>query len=314
MENSEPPLYAIQSLVERLRLGVAPAVERVPEGVSTYVYRVRYRAARFYLRILPECGATFAPEVRVLGLLRERGVPVPEVIYYEPRDATLGRSVMVTTEIPGHSLAAGSLATVTKHVLVEAGRALATINSIPVVGFGWIKRDHDTGIQITAEHAAYRAFALEHLGADLAILGANVLTGEEVATIRGLMARYDPWLDVEHARLAHGDFDVTPIMQQHGRFTGIIDFGEIRGGDQWYDLAHFRMHDGETLPTLGLPWLLEGYADVTPLPVDYAQRISFASLLIATRALARRLAKIGRDFPNNQGAVSIRRDLALLRA
>jgi len=314
MENSEPPLYAIQSLMERLRLGVAPTVERVPEGVSTYVYRVRYRAARFYLRILPEFGATFAPEVRVLGLLRERGILVPEVIYHAPRDATLGRSVMVTTAIPGHALAVDSRAPRTRQVLVEAGRALATINSIPVVGFGWIKRDHDTVTQITAEHATYRAFALEHLEADLAILGANVLTGEEVATIGRLIARHDPWLNVEHARLAHGDFDVTPIMQQYGHFTGIIDFGEIRGGDQWYDLAHFRMHDGETLPTLGLPWLLEGYADVTPLPVDYAQRIGFASLLIATRALARRLKKLGRDFPNNHGAVSIRRDLALLHA
>lgn len=45
----------------------------------------------------------------------------------------------------------------------------------------------------------------------------------------------------EQGYLAHGDFDTTHIYQDNGRYTGIIDFGEIRGADRWYDLGYFHM-------------------------------------------------------------------------
>ncbi len=139
----------------------------------------------------------------------------------------------------------------------------------------------------------------------------NVALGQE--QLREILADCDPWLDAEQALLAHGDFDVTHIYQRDGRYSGIIDFGEIRGGDPWYDLGHFRMHDGETLPTPALPWLLEGYAAVRPLPADHARRISFASLLIAIRALAHRLGKRPGGFLYRQALVAIERDAATLR-
>lgn len=57
------------SLLDPLLMRVFPAgpthVERVAEGVSTWVYRIRYRDSTFYLRVLPEAGASFAPEVAV---------------------------------------------------------------------------------------------------------------------------------------------------------------------------------------------------------------------------------------------------------
>ncbi len=85
---------------------------------------------------------------------------------------------------------------------------------------------------------------------------------------------------------------MTHIFQSRGRYTGIIDFGEIRGGDCFYDLGHFRLHDGETIPQLLLPYLLEGYRDVAELPSDYEQRIALTSLLIGIAALARRLGRL----------------------
>jgi aminoglycoside phosphotransferase (APT) family kinase protein len=198
----------------------------------------------------------------------------------------------------------------TREILAAAGRDLAVINSLAVEGFGWIKRDRGETLHLEAQHPTYRDFIHEHLEQDLALLGDRVLTPSEVALAREILAEYDPWLDAEQAVLAHGDFDVTHIYQRDGQYSGIIDFGEIRGGDPWYDLGHFRMHDGETLPTPALPWLLEGYAAVRPLPADHARRISFASLLIAIRALAHRLDR----YRYQQALVAIRRDIALLHA
>lgn len=294
-------------------LGAAPlTVERVPEGVSTRVYRVRRGAGTFYIRVLPEPDASFAPEAVLHGLLRARGVRVPEVLLVEDCNERLQRSVMVTTEIPGSSVGERPVDSATRGILREAGRQLALINTIEVAGFGWIRRDAAARVRLVAEHPTHRAFATESVEVDLAALGARLLPSEQIAAIRAMLDRHQTWLDAAEGRLAHGDFDLTPIFQKDGMYTGIIDFGEARGADRWYDLGHFRMHDGETAPLLLLDHLVAGYRDVTPLPGDAHARICFASLLIAIRALARQLEKRYHVVHRHHALVSIPRDLAVL--
>ena len=283
------------------------------EGVSTFVYRIRRGAETFYLRVLPEADASFAPEVRAHALLRERGVRVPEVVYWEHRDPLLGRSVMVTAAIPGRHVGCRPVDEATREIVVEAGRQLALVQTVPVAGFGWIRRDRADVTDLEAEHSTLRAFVLEHLEADLAALERRrLLSRHEVAAIRGLVQAHPSWLDAEQAVLAHGDFDVTQIFQQDGRYTGLIDFGEIRGADRWYDLGHFRMHDGESLPVEALDWLLEGYGSVVALPAEHRRRIGFASVLIAVRALARCLERRPEQVACHQALTSIPRDLTML--
>ncbi len=263
------------------------AIERVNEGVSTYVYRVSTNNETFYLRLLPEIGASFAPEVYVHQLLRSKGVRVPEVLRFEHRNEVLQLSLMLTTEIKGVHIGHCASIDDQKTLLRQAGRDLAIINSIPVQGFGWIKRDNDEVVQLEAEFPTYRAWIDEQLEDDLALLATKqLLNSSDITNISTLLARYNSWLNEEQAYLAHGDFDATHIYQLQGQYTGIIDFGEIRGATTWYDLGHFQLHDGETLPNTVLQYLLEGYQDVTPLPFDYEQRINFASLLIALKMLA----------------------------
>ncbi|MGH2585695.1 MAG: phosphotransferase family protein, partial [Dehalococcoidia bacterium] len=269
-------------------------VERVPEGVSTFVYRIRRGSQTLYLRILPEIDASFAPEAYAHRTLRARGVRVPEVVYVEHCNEIVQRSVMVTTEIEGCHVGQRPVDGATHRILFEAGQQLAIINSIPVDGFGWIKRDQRDVHRLEAEHPTHRAFATAHLEDDLAALEGRILNQSEITAIRSIVERHASWLETEHGRLAHGDFDVTHIFQQDGRYTGIIDLGEIRGADLWYDLGHFRAHDGETLPAPLLDHLVAGYREVTPLPDDHHQRICFTSLLLALRALAHRLHKYPR--------------------
>ena len=263
------------------------SIERVEEGVSTYVYRIRSNNETFYLRLLPEIDASFAPEVYVHQLLRAKGVKVPEVVYYEHYNEVLQQSLMLTTEIQGSHVGHCSSQEDQKAILREAGRDLALINSIPVKYFGWIHRDTSEVTQLEAEFPIYRAFIHEYLEDDLILLEkSQILRSSDVTALHSILERYDAWLNEEQAWLAHGDFDVTHIYQQQGHYTGIIDFGEIRGANLLYDLGHFRMHDGETLPSLVLSYLIEGYKEVVALPSNYELRISFSSLLIAIRKLA----------------------------
>ena len=132
--------------------------------------------------------------------------------------------------------------------------------------------------------------------------------------LEGTIERYDVWLHVEQAWLAHGDFDVTHIYQHDGRYTGIIDFGEMRGAHQLYDLGHFNLHDGEVVPQRLLPALLEGYREVLPLPPDRERRISLMSVLIGVRALARNVRRQPPNAYQRHLASAIQRSIALLNS
>src|SRR6266699_2218297 len=218
----------IEALVARVFPCTVPShVERVDEGVSTYVYKIYRGHEVFYLRVLPEVNASFAPEVYVHEMLRAKDVKVPEVVYFEHYNEALQRSVMVTTAIKGKHIGHYHVNEVSRNTLVEAGQDLAVINSVPVKHFGWIRRDSSAVTALEAELPTYRAFVFEYLEEDLAFLNEYVLSTREIKAIRGIVDRCGAWLDVEKAWLAHGDFDATHIYQEHGRYTGIIDFGEI---------------------------------------------------------------------------------------
>jgi len=257
------------------------------------VYRILCGDETFYLRVLPEEGASFAPEVAAHTLLRERHVNVPEVIYFEQRNELLQRSIMMTSAIKGRPLSQSSSlpVEVQEAIVAEAGRDLALSNSVPVEGFGWVERDSSDTRRLQAPWPTYRAFALEWWDADLAYLAKSTLSSTEAAILECLVSQYDSYLNSEGSYLAHGDFDSTHIYQEAGRYTGIIDLGEIRGTDRLYDLGYFHMRDGEQLLFRLEAVLVRSYWAIAPLPSDVEQRIRFTSLLINVRALASSLQK-----------------------
>lgn len=279
---------ALGALIARVFPGAGWRAERTAAGVSTPVYRVWRDGETRYLRLAESAAASLAPEARAHGLLRARGVRVPVVLHFEPHDAALGRSAMATTTIPGASLAAAPVGAATAAVVREAGRDLARMNRVPVAGFGWVRRDGAAADELRAEHANRRAWVLTPLEGDLALARAHGLNAAEAAAARELIEADLAMGEDERACLAHGDFDVTHIFAESGRYSGIIDLGELRGAEPLYDLAHFCLHDGETLPARLLPDLLAGYSEVTLLPAGVDMRLRALALRIALRALGAR--------------------------
>lgn len=140
---SQPDL-ALLAPVLRQVFGAGPIqVQHVPEGVSTWVYRVTSQGATYYLRVLPEAGTSFAPEVAIHQRLRQRHVQVPRVLYFDPCYEPLQRSIMVVDEVPGQPVTRSAhLGPHALHaILMEAGRDLAPINQVLVEGFGWVSRE-----------------------------------------------------------------------------------------------------------------------------------------------------------------------------
>ena len=290
MLHSRPADDAIRAFVADLFPTTPPFVEPVAGGVSTHVYRLRSRDDVFYLRVLPEIGARFSPEADAHRLMHERGARVPEILFIEDHNPLLQRSVMITSAIKGAPVTESSLGpNALRAVMLEAGRDLARINSVRVAGFGWIQRYGMTQAGLRGEHPTERTFVHAIQQEILPLLDRLELCSDEIRAAHGLLRQPLGDLNVT-ACLAHGDFDCSHIYQHDGRYSGIIDFGEIRGANAWYDLAHFRLHDGEQMPPV-FPWLLDGYASVNPLPQEIDEQLRTWSLLIGLRALARSVAK-----------------------
>jgi aminoglycoside phosphotransferase (APT) family kinase protein len=276
--------------------------ERTAAGVSTQVYRVRRLKKTFYLRVAEEQTASLAPEAELHRVLRAAGVKVPEIIHFEALDPGLGRSVMVTSEISGSCVGAGTPLEVVRDVFVEAGRDLATINQIQVEGFGWIMRD-GRAWPLRGEYQSYSDFVATGLASTIDLEGAlrrladGVFSKSQRKAIEQLAIEEVEGASVADVSfLAHGDFDITHVFENRGRYTGIIDFGEIRGTERGYDLAHFRMQLQPPWTLQALPWLEAGYAQVEPMPFDYRVRGRRIGVLIAVHRLARWLEVAGPDI------------------
>ena len=203
-------------------------VERVADGVSTVVHRVRTGGRTWYLRFGEEPDDDLWTDAELHARLLAAGVPVPRfaaVTHVPDADRWAG----LTTEVPG-----GPLTDVrdAPAVLEAAGRHLRTVNSFPVEGFGFVRR-RGPGWPLRAEFGTHEEFVRSHLPDPWPGRLVALLTADELDRCAGLVAEQAA-LDVP-ARLVHGDFDVTPVFCVGDRFTGLVDFGEARGAEPWFD-------------------------------------------------------------------------------
>jgi aminoglycoside phosphotransferase (APT) family kinase protein len=165
--------------------------ERTPDGVSTEVYRIRRGSEVFYLRIAEEADDNLETEAELHRRLRDAGVKVADIVHVEPFNAGIGRSIMITTEVPGVSSASDPANAAP--VIERAGADLAVVNQIPVDGFGFIRR-RDRRWPLHAEYPDYETFLLSYLPRPSQIIDRRFLSGPERMRLSRSSAHF-------HARL-----------------------------------------------------------------------------------------------------------------
>jgi len=263
-------------------------IERMKSGSSTYVYCVKFGTQTYYLRVLPE-DISFAAEAKAHKIMLEHGINVPSPIYFEHKNSLLNKSIMLTSEIPGCPLDKGSKNKA--DILIHAGKQLALINSIGVDGFSWV--DRSNFIKLTGEKRTFNDYYYDTLYSDIAFLQKY---GFDIDKIKLIMDKAYPILETTDAFLVHGDFDISHIYctecmdeQRHtwmefapratspaGYYSGIIDFGEIRGSHYLYDLGHFKLHEDFD----SFQHLAKGYNNVKNLTADDYIKIDYLALFV----------------------------------
>lgn len=286
--NNRPKCSIVEKVAEKYLNNII-SIEPIYKGASTYVYRIATKSKIYYIRFLPE-DASFATEVLVHNTLYNAGVKVPKVIEFEDKNSETGLSVMLVDEIPGVCIEDSPPQSDFKDILNDAGRQLALIHSIPVDGFGWIdKKSHNT---LRGENQSFAEYFNEYLKSDLLSLNQYPFTNKEKILIKDLMIKARKMLDIEKAVLVHGDFDISHIFHTEGSYSGIIDFGEIRGNNRLYDLATFIgfYQDRELFS-----FLLQGYYEISPLTDNDLYATELMALFIILRFLGKKVSSKYRE-------------------
>ncbi|MEV6348808.1 aminoglycoside phosphotransferase family protein [Actinoplanes sp. NPDC051851] len=277
---------AARALLHRIFGSSMPVTyRRTPEGVSTQVYRIQRGSEVFYLRIAEEADENLEAEAGLHRRLRALGVKVADVIHVDPFNSDIGRSAMVTTEIRGAPVTQLSDQALAASVVEQAGADLAVINQIPVDGFGFIRRQNPRW-PLPAEYPCYEDFLTAYFPQPWPGPLASLFDRTAIRTVEDLV-EHERSSPPTAAKLSHGDFDLTQIFCADGHYTGLIDFGEIRGADPWFDLSHFLLCDQDAGPAALLPALLNGYQSIRPLPPGYESAIHDGAILLGLRQLCR---------------------------
>jgi aminoglycoside phosphotransferase (APT) family kinase protein len=259
------------------------SIGRASSGRVVVVYRATVDGVRYYLRLAEEPGEDLTTDALVLERLRALDVRVPGVVATSPPTATSPRSWMIMAEVPGRSIAQGGTDDEARQAAMAAGRDVAVINSVPVAGFGWLQRDGSE--QLTAELPGYSQFAMSYLPNPWPGRLSELFDQRQLDVLHALAAA-EKDRPLHGGHLVHGDLDVTHIFSHAGRYSGLIDFGEMRGADPCFDLGHFLLHDGETRATRLFSSFLKGYLQVSPLPDGYYEKIRTSAILLGLRQLS----------------------------
>ena len=283
--------------------------QRTLGGLCTQVYRVRRGGDLYYLRVAEAEDENLETDAEVFERLSALGVKVPDVVFVEPFDEALRRSVMITTVVRGVPLEQVSSRTAATSVLHAAGTDLARLNKLPVEGFGWIRRSGRGPLR--ADLHSYADLVSEGLPQSWPGMLATAFDTPTLDRLE-VMVDEERGREVVSAGLAHGDFKPTHIFTQRGSYTGLIDFGEIRGTDVLFDLGFFHLRVEEADGTPLLSAVLDGYREVRALPADHEEAIWRSAVVHGLAELCgwlRPERRIGRDHPVAAARISRINDL-----
>ncbi len=254
------------------------SIEKVEHNFSTIVFKISGKETN-WLRIAVDKKENFTPEVILLKKLIEKEVKVPEILFFENFSPKLnGHSFMLISDIKGDQMNKD----ITKETLQEAGKELAKINSLRFDKFGMIERFDNNITEIKGSKKNHVNFILDSYKEKLLKISENnFITSDELNQIRNFIEQNKSLLNIDQGNLVHGDFNLNHIFQENGHLSGIIDFGDAKISNQFYDLAYFKIcHRNHFEDLFG------GFKQTITLPESWENIMKITTLAVGIRIIA----------------------------
>lgn len=257
------------------------SIEEVNDGVSTNVFKL-INSETYYLKILSDKNWLSAI-VLVNRLLLEQNINIPEIEYVLEESSLLdNKGFYIEKELKGKTVKDDP--TLSKEqldsIIIEAGKDLANINSIMVKGVGWMEGVKEE--ELYSRGKDYNDFIVRNVPNMLKHLRhVKILSRKQIRKINRYIIKHQYLLDTKDTSyLAHGDFCTEHIYHINGKYSGIIDFGDIRGTSKYHDLAHFYLYNREHFKSL-----VEGYNSIYKLPNNYMDKVIVEAVIFGVGKL-----------------------------
>lgn len=220
----------------------------------------------------PEQDNYFAVESVVSHLLREQGIPTPEVFACDCSRTTTSFAWQVIDYIPYPDLnqhdKQGTLDW--PAIATAIGEAVARWQAIRPAGFGpFSAQQAQTAHQLQGLHATYADYFLLNLQRHLDFLSERAFfTKDYATTVWETVQRHRHLLNLEAGCLVHKDLALWNILGSPNKIAAFIDWDDAISGDPMDDLSLL----GCFYDATALRHACAGYARVRPLPENYLQR------------------------------------------
>jgi aminoglycoside phosphotransferase (APT) family kinase protein len=187
----------------------------------------------------------------------------------------------IEKELNGESIKNTTLSEEEKNIIIQkAGKDLAKLNSIEVKGVGWIEGTKNN--QLYSKGKDYDDFIIRNIRNMLnKFIEIKILSNEQADKITEYIQSNKEFIDIkDNSYLAHGDFCIEHIYHANGKYSGIIDFGDIRGTSKYHDLAHFYTYNRKYFKSL-----VEGYNSIYKLTTDCIDKVKIEAVIFAVGKL-----------------------------
>ena len=170
------------------------------------------------------------------------GVPASRVLVLDESCEQLPAAYMILEKARGVDLRSAELSDEQiKPYLLEIGRIMRLLHSVPVGGFGFLTAQPDSSVR--GEFDSWEVAAMAAVDEGLAKLAGNEWFSAELIPITQQIIEQNRHLlrTVEQGRLLHGDLGMVHFFADLDQqaITAVIDFGECKSGDPVWDFVDF---------------------------------------------------------------------------
>ena len=225
--------------------------------------------------LINEGVSRFHGEQVAYGLLREVGIPCPEVMALDDSKTLVPYDYMIMNKVEGQTVL-DSWADMSNRervaVATEAGTLLGRMHMIDVPLFGPLygkERRFD-------RWRVYMMDTLEVVGQEVLIDG--LIDATIYDRLQRVLERYAVVFDrVYEPHLVHWDYHFGNILQQAGKITAVLDFEWALGGDPIHDFNRRVEWDEQCPGSRELVYV--GYRALHPLAEDHEVRVTLYELM-----------------------------------
>ncbi len=256
-------------------LGAVRTVDWAGKGVNNPAFVINDTHVVRFDGLINEGVSRFHGERIAYDLLRQAGIPCPQVIVLDDSKTLAHYDYMIMNKVEGITIldSWSELTPTQQHeVAYEAGCLLTSIHNIRLSKFGNLY-----GTERVFEN--WYAYVIDKFGRDG---HESVADGLLAPSIRDRMQivfeAHQPIFDtVIQPHLIHWDYHFGNLMQKDGKITAVLDFEWALGGDPAHDFNRRDEWESECPGSSALVY--KGYTSLRPLQYDHETRVALYEML-----------------------------------